>query len=196
MPAVPLTIEDPSLDAAESAEDPTSNERLQALVAAHVDFVWRSLLRLGVPSADVDDATQSVWLVLARRLDEIAPGSEKSFLFGVALRIASDARRRAGKRRETPMLDAADVPDQRPGAEEALDRTEARALLSEILDALPDDLRAVFVLYELEEMTGSEIAELLAIPPGTVASRVRRARAAFEQIVTRLKARGRIERSG
>lgn len=193
MSALPLSIADSGPDTPE--RDASSSARLQSLVTAHLDFVWRSLLRLGVPPADVDDATQSVWIVLARRLPEIAPGNERAFLFGVALRVASDARRRSRKRREVPGLDVAEHVDTQPDAEEALERSEARALLGEILDDLPEDLRAVFVLYELEELTGAEIAELLAIPAGTVASRVRRAREAFEQIVKRLRARGRIERN-
>jgi RNA polymerase sigma-70 factor (ECF subfamily) len=54
---------------------------------------------------------------------------------------------------------------------------------------MPIDLRAVFVLYELEQLTSAEIAELLQIPPGTVASRLRRARESFESCVARLRAR-------
>src|SRR4051794_26935212 len=69
--------------------------RLAAMVREHHAFVWRLLRRLGVPSMSVDDATQQVFLVALRRISEIALGSEKSFLFGVALRVASDERRSA-----------------------------------------------------------------------------------------------------
>jgi RNA polymerase sigma-70 factor (ECF subfamily) len=74
-----------------------------------------------------------------------------------------------------------------------VDKRQARALLDEILEELPLPLRAVFVLYELEEMSVSEMANLLLLPRGTVASRLRRARAEFERVVKRLKARGQIE---
>jgi RNA polymerase sigma-70 factor (ECF subfamily) len=50
------------------------------------------------------------------------------------------------------------------------------------------DLRAVFVLFELEEMTMMEIATISDLPPGTVASRLRRARQAFQETVKKLTA--------
>ncbi|HEX2674449.1 MAG TPA: sigma-70 family RNA polymerase sigma factor, partial [Polyangiaceae bacterium] len=80
--------------------------------------------------------------------------------------------------------------DPSPTALDLLARRQARSLLDQALDALPEDLRVVFVLYELEEQTAAQIAALLDLPPGTVASRLRRARAEFEQIAKRLKARG------
>src|SRR5690242_17321725 len=73
--------------------------RLRALQEEHFEFLWRSLRRLGVPEADVDDAVQQVFLVAARR--EILPGSERSFLFATALRVASHARRTLRRRRES-----------------------------------------------------------------------------------------------
>ena len=57
-----------------------------------------------------------------------------------------------------------------------------------MLDGLTDDLRVSFVLYELEGLSSPEIATLLGIPLGTVASRLRRAREAFELGVSELKA--------
>jgi RNA polymerase sigma-70 factor (ECF subfamily) len=74
-----------------------------------------------------------------------------------------------------------------------VDQKEKRALLDEILEALPMNLRAAFVLYELEELTVTEISNMLSIPRGTVASRLRLARKEFEKVVKRLKARGPIE---
>jgi RNA polymerase sigma-70 factor (ECF subfamily) len=169
-----------------------TEQRLKELFEQNLDFVWRSLRRLGVPVSAVDDATQQVWLIVASKLPEIAPGAERAFLFGTALRIASDARRRLLRQREVASDAASDFVDPAPHADEILDRHRARSVLDEILEELPDDLRVVFILYELEEQTAAEIAELLGIPPGTVASRLRRARTSFEQIVKRHKARGKV----
>src|SRR5512142_2066304 len=72
-----------------------SAQRVRALVDAHFEFVWRSLRRLGLSSADADDATQEVFLVAIRRLDDIDPESERSFLYGTALRVAAVQRRSA-----------------------------------------------------------------------------------------------------
>jgi RNA polymerase sigma-70 factor (ECF subfamily) len=85
----------------------------------------------------------------------------------------------------------AEPEDGAPSAEELIDRRRARVLLDEVLESLPMEVRAVFVLFELEEMTLSEIAALLGIPPGTAASRLRRGRELFQSAVARLKVRQR-----
>jgi RNA polymerase sigma-70 factor (ECF subfamily) len=73
--------------------------------------------------------------------------------------------------------------------EDLLDRRRARALLDSILDALPLDLRAVLVLHEIDELSTSEIAEVVGVPVGTAASRLRRAREVFAERLRRLEAR-------
>jgi len=174
-------------------------DRLQALVNDHHAFVWRSLRRLGVPDSDVDDAIQQVFLVVHRRLAEIAPDSERSFLFQTAVRVASDWRRAYKRRCEQAGMDMRDLPDDSASPEELMDQRRARALLDRVLGALPMDLRAVFVLFELEELTMMEIATLSDLPPGTVASRLRRARQAFQEAVRSFTSRpgaARDERGG
>jgi RNA polymerase sigma-70 factor (ECF subfamily) len=164
----------------------TTDERLSAMFQEHADFVWRSVRRLGVPDANVDDAVQEVFVVASRRLGEIDAGKERAFLFGTAVRVAADARRGAGRRRARISEDEApDAADPTPAADELVDRKRARALLDEIIASMPDDARPVFVLYELEGMTMAEIAGVLAIPAGTVASRLRRAREMFEAAIAR-----------
>ncbi len=185
---VPLSagaLELPRDVARRSAQD----ARLRAIVGAQFDFVWRSLRRLGVPETDVDDCAQQVLWVAARKLDAIQEGSERAFLFSTAMRVASDARRSRTRRREVNEDDTAEAADPGPGPEEAADRQRARALLDQVLDAMPMELRAPFVLFELEEVPTAEIAVLLELPAGTVASRLRRAREEFQSIVARLKAR-------
>lgn len=165
-----------------------ADARLRALVEGQYDFIWRSLRRLGVPDTDADDCSQQVFLVASRKLDDIEPGCERSFLFSTALRVASDARRSRQRRREV-FEDVEEPRDSAPNPEQVAEQKRARALLDEVLDSLPMDLRAVFVLFELEELPSADIAEVLAIPIGTVASRLRRAREEFQRIVARLKAR-------
>lgn len=163
--------------------------RLTGIVRQHYAFVWRSLRRLGVPEADADDAAQRVLEVIARRLADIEPRAEKSFLFQTALRVASDLRRSRGRARTIADEDTLTrATDDKPSPEEALDRKQARAELDMILDQLSLDLRAVFVLFELEEMSTNEIAALLSIPPGTVSSRLHRAREDFQAICARARA--------
>lgn len=164
--------------------------RLRAMVTDHFAFVWRSVRRMGVPEAGADDAAQEVFLIASRRIDTIDPGSERAFLFATARRVASTARRTALRRREVPIADAS--PEHpAPGPEELTDRKRARELMDQILASLDDDERAVFVLYECEGMTGPEIAKLLELRLGTVASRLRRARASYQRAVVRLGPRRR-----
>ncbi len=154
--------------------------RLRALVDAEYEFVWRSLRRLGVAEGDVDDALQQVMLTLSRKLSLVKRGSERSFLFQTALRVAADRRRSTRRRREVVTDVVDERADEAPNAEVLMDLQRARTRLDRILDSMSLELRAVFTLFELDQMTLTEIAELLALPRGTVASRLRRAREDFK----------------
>jgi len=137
-----------------------------------------------------DDAAQQVFVVASRRLDSIQLGSERSFLFGTAMRVASDIRRSAAYRREVAHPDPAAELEGGHRPDELVDQLRARVLLDTVLDAMDLELRAVFVLFEVEEMTTTEIAELLEIPHGTVASRLRRARQDFQSRIERMRRGG------
>lgn len=165
-----------------AASTAPASRRFRAMVDGYFDFVWRSLRGLGVPSGDADDAAQQVFLVAVRKLGSITPGSERSFLFGTAIGVAANARRGRSRRREVGDDEGLDAhPDAAPDAEEQLRRKQARARLDAILGEMPLELRTVFVLFELESLTMAEIARMLDLPPGTVASRLRRARENFRE---------------
>jgi RNA polymerase sigma-70 factor (ECF subfamily) len=173
-----------------SAPSQLDNARVADMLRAHFRDVWRIVRRFGVPENGADDAAQDVFIIASRRLADITPGSERAFLFATAVRVAANARRALGARRECAEDDSlSEGADPRPNAEALLDQKRLRQLLDRVLDELSDDLRVCFVLYELEGMSSPEIAELLRIPVGTVASRLRRARDAFEQAASKLKAR-------
>jgi RNA polymerase sigma-70 factor, ECF subfamily len=168
-------------------EEVTSANRLRALVIAHYDFVWRSLRRLGISESAAEDATQKVLMVLSQRLSQIKPGTEKGFLYSTALHVAQHERRSFARKKEDANDDAvAAAVSRAPDPSEELERAQSRALLDEALDALPIDFRAVFVLFEMEELTMIQIAEMLELPPGTIASRLRRARELFHDASKRL----------
>jgi RNA polymerase sigma-70 factor (ECF subfamily) len=157
---------------------------------AHFDFVWRSLRRLGLSTPDADDGTQEVFLVASRKLTSISDGSERKFLFGTALRVAS-TRRRSLRRRREDLADAIDEHDEQSaaGPERLVELSRARQKLEELLADMQLELRAPFILFELEELTVPQIAELLQLPLGTVSSRLRAAREEFQAGVRRLQAR-------
>ncbi len=165
-----------------------SSARLVAIVHEQSRNVWRALKRLGVPVNQLDDATQEVFIIVSRKLYTIEEGAERSFLYGTALRVAANLRR-SKQARSFDALRETDISlwQKDPDTEQLVHRKHLRELLDQILDNMPDDLREVFVLFELEKLTRNELAELLSLPPGTVASRLRRAREFFEQACEKLR---------
>jgi RNA polymerase sigma-70 factor, ECF subfamily len=173
------------------ARDPALDARLRQLAIDHYDFVWRALRHLGVTPPDTDDAAQRVFLTLAQKLPNIEDGKERSYIFGIVMRVAANARRdrTTARLREVPESDVASSLSHPATAEAELARAEELATLDAILACLPEERRVVFVLFEIEELTLVEITELLGIPMGTVTSRLRRAREEFRAAVARLHAR-------
>jgi RNA polymerase sigma-70 factor (ECF subfamily) len=166
-------------------------ERFRTMVDTNFDFIWRSLRGLGVPASSIDDAAQQVFWTASQKISTIAVGSERSFLFATARGIASNARRSQLRNRE--LLDEEAIAshvDRAPDPEQIAATRQARQLLDRILDGLSEELRAVFLLYELEGQTMAEIASILGTPMGTVASRLRRAREEFQSAARRYQAAG------
>ena len=194
MGEVSLTLGTPLAPRAAVREESPQAARAKALVGEYFDFIWRSLRQLGVPDADVDDATQQVFVIATQKLERIEPGCERSYLYSIALRIAARARRTRDRRREVADGDLVQHEDPSPDPEEAAARRHALELLDEVLAGMPLQLRAVFTLYELEEVNVPEIAAMLGIPVGTVASRLRRARQEF-QARARVVERGALSKS-
>ena len=183
---IPDPVSGPRVTSALAERD---HARVAELLRAHFRDVWRMVRRFGVPEHCADDAAQEVFIIASRRLADISPGSERAFLLSTAVRVAANLRRSLGTRREcSEQEQSAEGIDPRPSAEALLDQKRLRELLDRVLDGLSDDLRVSFVLYELEGLSSPEIATLLGIPLGTVASRLRRAREAFEIGVRELKA--------
>ena len=174
----PTSLGHPIGDGAPSARASRHDEATE-VVSLHFDFIWRLLRRLGVSENEVDDAAQQVFLTATSKGLRGGAASARPFLYGVALRVAANFRRTARRRREVPedAMEVSYAPDL--AADDVADLRRARALLDEILDEMPLELRVVFILAEIEQMTAASIAELERIPPGTVASRLRRARAHF-----------------
>jgi len=156
--------------------------RLRRTVDTNFDALWRFLRRLGIPEGDVDDAVQEVILVLARKLDQVEEGREKSFVLSTAFRVASDMRRTVKRRREVDEAALLELASQAPDPEASTETRRLTVLFAQVLEQLSLEQRAVFVLYELEDFTMAEIAQTLALRPGTVASRLRRGRETFERL--------------
>jgi RNA polymerase sigma-70 factor, ECF subfamily len=149
--------------------------------------VWRCLRRFGVPASDVEDCFQSVLLQLHARWDRLGrlPVQElRSYACCVAIGVARGAAR-SRRRSEHASAELGEELPAEGTPESIVERHEELAQLDAILATLSDERREVFVLYELEGLTGREIATHLGLPDGTVASRLRRARADFDAAVAR-----------
>jgi RNA polymerase sigma-70 factor (ECF subfamily) len=157
---------------------PEDVARLQALVRDHLDRAARIIRALGAPAEELEDLVQQAFSITAARLDDIGVGKERAFLVETAVRLTLDARRARARAwgRDGAAVDLAEVADGGPSPEDLSDQRRALRLLDRVLAAMDESLRTVLVLFEVEEMTMAEIAAVLAIPPGTVASRLRRAR--------------------
>jgi RNA polymerase sigma-70 factor (ECF subfamily) len=155
-------------------------------------FAWRSLRRLGVHEADLMDMTQNVFVVVHRKLPDFEGRSElRTWLFGICHWIATDYRRSARVRHEVP-VDArkiASLADPEP-ASDASEQAHFTALAEALLGRLPEKLRVAFVLFELDGLSGDDIAALLEVPVGTVRSRLRLARETFRREARRLERAG------
>jgi RNA polymerase sigma-70 factor, ECF subfamily len=155
----------------------------------HVNALWQLVARLGVPSHNIEDLVQEVFIIACRRAKDIAEGQVRSFLFGTAIRLSANYKRRAHHRLEVSRDEAIEPSaSPEPNAEQLLMAKRWRELLDAALLQLSDPHRAVFVLFELEGLSSPEIAELLALPIGTVASRLQRARAKFFEFAAELQA--------
>jgi RNA polymerase sigma-70 factor, ECF subfamily len=188
--SAPSSVEPSDVAAKSSPSAPHAAGRaFELLVEQHLEFVWRLLRRFGLSPEDADDVAQQVFMLAARKLDEQRPGKERTFLYGVARRLAANARRDRRRRREVSddLAELASAAGAAP--DELVECQRAARLLDALLDRLPPELARVLVLAELEEQTVPAIAELEGIAVGTAASRLRRARALFGELLERASAR-------
>lgn len=157
---------------------------IASLYASHAPFLGRVIQRLSGRGPHVDDLLQETFVVAFRKRETFdGRSSSRTWLYGIASRICwrhNRGARRFGLFRHRYAAEperASRSPDQE------LEREQAAALIYEVLKELPFKQRECFVLYELEELEGAEIAELLAIPEGTVWTRVHHARKKFEALM-------------
>lgn len=155
----------------------------------HSHFVIRCLRRFGVHPASVDDAAQDVFVVVHRKLAEFEGRSTvRTWLFGIALRVAQQHARKNARRGVQVTLDV-ELPDRSSlSPHEIIARANAARILERALNELEESLRIIFVLAELEDFTAVEIGHALEMNPNTVATRLRKARWELEKALKRMQA--------
>ncbi|MEL7371865.1 MAG: sigma-70 family RNA polymerase sigma factor [Myxococcota bacterium] len=169
---------------------PSTALDVRAVYREHSDFVWRCLSRLGVHADDLTDMTQEVFLIVHRQANTWRSDVRvTTWLFGICRKVAAGYRRRAHRRYEEVVADAPEPTySDTPQPDETLAVRQARARLDAILSTLKPEQRAVFVMFEIEELSCETIAEQTGIPLGTVFSRLRSARQAFTKALKRWQA--------
>jgi RNA polymerase sigma-70 factor (ECF subfamily) len=162
---------------------PSAAPTFGVVYAEHAATVARWAARLAGPSADVEDITQEVFVVVSRRLPEFRGQSRMStWLFGITAKVAANERRRRKLRqwwfRLVPGV-GEDAPAGGEGSLAELEKRERRVLFHRALDRLSERHRRALVLFELEELSIDEVAAHLELKAGNVRVLLHRARAAF-----------------
>ncbi len=157
------------------------------LFREHGPFVWRLARRLGVPESDAADVCQEVFVVVHRRLADFEQRSTvRTWIYGICVRATSDYRRRVRRRHELVTDEPPEQLAENP-PDEALLMREARELLDRILDEVDDDKRAVFVLYEIEQLSMADVAAAMGCPLQTAYSRLHAARELVQNAIVRVR---------
>ena len=182
-------LEPETAQRAMTADNTTQALSFDAVVAEHGPYVWRVLRRLGVRSADIEDVWQETFIVVHRKLGGFEGRSQlRTWLSAIAVRVASDYRSRAYRRREQATDEVPDAGAQASQQDDLMDQ-ERRALLDRLMAELKPEQREVVVLYEFAELPMQEVAEALGCPLQTAYSRLHAGRKALEQAARREAAR-------
>ncbi len=169
----------------DAAPYPGGSAPFAALYREHFEFVWRSVARLGLTGAAIDDAVQEVFVAAYRRLPTYdGRGPLRAWLFGIAVNVVKMARRAEVRHRRR--VDAAGA--QSGDTTDFTEQRAAVAMLDQLLEELDDDQRTVAILIEIEGMSPGEVADGLGISINTVYSRRRLARAHLLRAASRLRA--------
>lgn len=163
-------------DQAASSARPVAAPSAPQVFQEYAAYIWRTLRYCGVHSSDIQDVCQEAFLVIHRRLPEFENRSSlRTWIYGICLRVAAQYRRRAHRRHEDVMGEVPEVAVSPPQVEE-LEHKQARVHLQRVLDGLAAERRDVFVLYEIQQLPMTEIAEILGCPLRTAYSRLESAR--------------------
>jgi RNA polymerase sigma-70 factor (ECF subfamily) len=186
VPASPRAAREPRLP---NAGRPSSEKEAEfkAIYESHFRLVWRALSRLGVREPDLMDLTQKVFLTAYLKLPNFEGRSlVTTWLWGICRRVASGYRRSGAIRYEIATDPVSlEISAEQRGAVTASSESTRHTLVESILSKLSEPQRTVFMLFEVDEMDGREIATLLNISLGTVRSRLRYARKLFRREVRR-----------
>jgi RNA polymerase sigma-70 factor, ECF subfamily len=162
-------------------------DAIAALLVQNFPRAWRVARRMGLGAAEAEEVAQEAFIVYLQKADQILAGCEVAFLLSTVANLAQNHRRKFSHCREQSVSpELIDLVTARTRPDELLERKLETELLDRILSRMSEPLRVVFVLSEIEQVTLKQIAEMLEIPLGTVGSRLRLARVAFQRSLERI----------
>lgn len=163
----------------------TPDEECLEAFQRELDYVYRSLRRLGTPMSELDDLAQEVFLALRRNWSEYDRDRPlRPYLFGIAFRISAAAHR---KLHREVAFGVVEPDDGRPGPDELLQTKQVRNQVLAALELIPLKRRAILVMHDLDDVSARDISTALSMPLFTVYSRLRKARRELEAGLRRAK---------
>lgn len=165
-------------------QQPTDDEVCLTAFEKELDYIFRTLRRLGVAASDVEDLAQEVFLALRRSWSEYDQSRPlRPYLFGIAFRLAAAHLR---KRRREVMLQVVEASHAGPSPEDVLQSKQARTLVLAALEKIALPQRAVLIMHDIDDVPMTEVASALSIPRFTAYSRLRKARQLLETTLRRM----------
>jgi RNA polymerase sigma-70 factor, ECF subfamily len=152
------------------------------LYDSQFEFVERICRRLGTPDGELDDVVQETFLVDFKKLGAFSEGRVSTWLYRIAANVVSSRHRRRRVRSALYALFGRSEPPPQRAADAEYDAREAQAAVASVLERMAPKKREVFALYELEGLSGEQIAERVGCKVDTVWTRLHYARADFERI--------------
>lgn len=169
------------------SDDTFTSDDVRLLYLEHAASLRLTLARLAGNTLDPDDLLQEVFVVALRKAGDLARAdSRKAWLCGVAVKVATTRRRTARLLTFLGLNDAERFASPE-SPQRSLEQRSACVRVGQVLGALSEAKRTVFVLYEQQGYSGEEIAQALGIPLKTVWTRLFHARREFEQELQRLQ---------
>ena len=165
---------------------------LDAAYRDHARFLGRVIQRMLNDGPDVDDVLQETFITAHRKRRDFAGRSSlRTWLYSIAVHLC--LRRQRGLRRFAMFRRRLDQEVRPPGPgqpDQLIEQDQSRALVRKVIEGLPFKQREVLILYELERLEGSEIAELVEVPLGTVWTRLHQGRKRFAEAMRAEREKG------
>jgi RNA polymerase sigma-70 factor, ECF subfamily len=180
----------PHLPLPDPADQSRAPRDFRAFYDAWFEEVARWIRALGGAEADRDDIVQEVFLVVRRRLGAFDGTNPAGWLYRITRRQVRDFRRRSWVKHIFTKRRVEDPDALQSGAGEpsaALERQENQRILLSILGKIREERRTTFVLFEIEGLSGEEIARIQSVPVNTVWTRLYHARKDFAALAARFR---------